>query len=263
MENRKGARSIKDIPEGVLAMLNKGELSSVNLTEWLAIDQRQLVQYVLLDLKKDMYTSIVLDAIESIKKPTVNSINQCIGYTLYCLAKENEDRELFELLKKHKSDLVRCWATYFIGYNDALSINEKLEEIKYFAGDGHFGVREICWMAVRADIIDKLDESITILLTWTKDENEYIRRFVTESTRPRGVWCKHIDRLKENPEVGLPLLEALKEDSSKYVMDSVGNWLNDAAKTQPAFVLEVCDKWEKQNNSKGIQYIIKKAKRSL
>ncbi|WP_121967185.1 DNA alkylation repair protein [Myroides sp. N17-2] len=263
MENRKGARAIKDIPADVLVGLNKGELSSVNLTEWLAIDQRLLVKNVLASLGRDKYILIVLDAIEGLEKKTVNSINQCIGYTLYHLAKEENDNELFTLLKQHKSDLVRCWATYFIGYNESFSISEKLEAIKYFAGDGHFGVREICWMAVRGDIIAHLEESITLLLSWTKDDNEYVRRFATESTRPRGVWCKHIDVLKETPELGLALLEALKEDSSKYVKDSVGNWLNDAGKTRPDFVIELCKRWEIGNRSKHTEYIVKRAQRSL
>lgn len=263
MENRKGARAIKDIPADVLVGLNKGELSSVNLTEWLAIDQRLLVKNVLASLDREKYILIVLDAIEGLEKKTVNSINQCIGFTLYHLAKEENDTELFTLLKQHKSDLVRCWATYFIGYNESLSTAEKLVEIKFFAGDGHFGVREICWMAVRADIIANLEESIALLLPWTKSDNEYVRRFSTEATRPRGVWCKHINVLKETPELGLPLLEALKDDSSKYVKDSVGNWLNDAGKTRPDFVMELCSKWEIEGLGKHAEYIIKKAKRSL
>ncbi|MGL4583817.1 MAG: DNA alkylation repair protein, partial [Flavobacterium sp.] len=80
MENRKGARAIKDIPADVLVGLNKGELSSVNLTEWLAINQRLLVENVLASLGRDKYTPTVLDAIDGLEKKTVNSINQCIGY---------------------------------------------------------------------------------------------------------------------------------------------------------------------------------------
>ncbi|MCC9041523.1 DNA alkylation repair protein [Myroides sp. M-43] len=263
MENRKGAKAIKDIPTDVLVGLNKGELSSVNLTEWLAIDQRLLVENVLDSLGRNTYIPIVLDAIEGLEKKTVNTINQCIGYTLFHLTKEENDTELFTLLKQHKSDLVRCWATYFIGYNESLNIREKLKGIRYFAGDTHFGVREICWMAVRADIIANLEESIALLLPWTGDKSEYVRRFVTESTRPRGVWCKHIEVLKEKPEFGIPLLEALKSDSSKYVKDSVGNWLNDAAKTRPDFVIELCDKWQAEVSQKDTNYIILRAKRSL
>lgn len=263
METRKGARAIKDIPAEVLEGLNKGELSSVNLTEWLAIDQRLLVSNVLETINRSAYLQVVLDAVDGLKKPTVNTINQSIGHTLYHFAKEQGDKELFEILKQHKSDLVRCWATYFIGYNESLSIKEKLNGIKYFAADTHFGVREICWMAVRVDITEHLEESIAILLTWTNDVNEYVRRFATESIRPRGVWCKHIDLLKEKPELGLPLLEALHKDTSKYVKDSVGNWLNDAAKTRPDFVIALCDKWENEGANKDTNYIISKAKRSI
>ncbi|MDR0228772.1 MAG: DNA alkylation repair protein [Flavobacteriaceae bacterium] len=263
MENRKGARATKDIPKEVLDLLNKGELSSVNLTEWLAIDQRLLISNILKEIGRDVYLSPVLEAIEGLKRQTVNTINESIGFSLYHLAKEDNDNELFEILKNHKSDLVRCWATYFVGYNEEISIEEKLNAIKYFAADTHFGVREICWMAVREDIINHLEESISILLFWTTDANEYVRRFATESTRPRGVWASHITVLKENPELGLPLLEALKGDTSKYVKDSVGNWLNDAAKTRPDFVRGICEKWEKEGANKSTQYIIKKALRSL
>jgi 3-methyladenine DNA glycosylase AlkC len=52
-------------------------------------------------------------------------------------------------------------------------------------------------MAVRADISMNLQKSLSILSKWTKHENENIRRFASESTRPRGVWCEHIDALKK------------------------------------------------------------------
>lgn len=37
--NRKGARKGTDIPRDVWTLLNQGEIESVNLTEWLAVNQ--------------------------------------------------------------------------------------------------------------------------------------------------------------------------------------------------------------------------------
>ena len=64
--------------------------------------------------------------------------------------------------------------------------------------------------------------------------------------------------MKQNPELGLTILEPLKSDKAKYVQDSVGNWLNDASKTQPDFVKNLCEKWKKESPTKETAYIIKK-----
>ena len=64
--------------------------------------------------------------------------------------------------------------------------------------------------------------------------------------------------------MALSLLEEVKADSALYVQKSVGNWLNDAAKTQPFWVLDICSKWCQQ--SKGLSAtasICKRALRSL
>ena len=138
-----------------------------------------------------------------------------------------------------------------------------LEQIQSFSADKHFGVREICWLAVRSSIAKNLTESLNILRNWTTNKDENIRRFASEATRPRGVWCEHIEELKQNPSLGLPILEPMKSDKAKYVQDSVGNWLNDASKTQPEFVIETCRKWGKESTTKETAYIIKKALRTI
>ncbi|MCC9070342.1 DNA alkylation repair protein [Flavobacterium sp. F-65] len=260
---RKGSRSTKDIPIGILEKLNKGEIETANLVEWLAIDQKLLLKNFLLQNDRSKYLESIITNIDALKKQTVNTINESIGTSLFRLAKLEKDTELFTILSTHKSDLVRCWATYTIGKNEELSINEMLDQIQPFSADKHFGVREICWLAVRPTITKNLAEALTILSEWTKHSDENIRRFASEATRPRGVWCEHLEVLKQNPKLGLVILEPLKSDSTKYVQDSVGNWLNDASKTNPEFVIETCKKWKEISPTKETAYIIKKALRTI
>ncbi|UUC44346.1 DNA alkylation repair protein [Flavobacterium cerinum] len=262
MTVRKGARTIAEIPPEIRDQLNNGLIESANLNEWLAINQKQLLEKVLIALNRKEYLNDILTDIANLKKQTVTQINEMIGVSLLTQSYIYNDTGLFEKLSVHPSDTVRCWATYFIGKSDR-PLAEKLERMQPFAADNHFGVREISWIALRADITENLEQAIVLLTPWTLSDNEYIRRFASESIRPRGVWCKHIEALKETPETGSNILEPLKSDSSKYVRDSVANWLNDASKTRPDFVVNLCKKWEKESPTKETAYIIKRALRSI
>jgi 3-methyladenine DNA glycosylase AlkC len=260
---RKGAKSIKEIPAAILSQLNSGQLETVNLVEWLAIDQQRLLANILSAEGRKAYLQPVLDDIKALKKQTVNTISEAIGKGLAAQAASAGDSQFLLKLALHPADMVRCWSAYVVGKNKDVTIAQMLEQIKIFAADKHFGVREIAWLAVRPAIAGKLEQSIQILTVWTGSADENIRRFASEATRPRGVWCSHIEVLKQNPEMGLPLLEPLKTDTAKYVQDSVGNWLNDAAKTQPGFVRDLCKRWQKESNTSETAYIIKKALRSI
>lgn len=260
---RKGARSTKDIPLDVLEQLNSGELETANLVEWLAVNQTLLLENLLKKYQRESYLNPILSNVNCLKKQTVNTINEAIGTTIFELSVSNNDKDFLEILSNHKADIIRCWATYTIGKDANLNLKNTLEKIKPFAADKHFGVREIAWMTIRNKISQNLKESLTIFLDWSNDKDENVRRFSTESIRPRGVWCEHIEELKQNPEIALPLLENLKSDKSKYVQDSVGNWLNDASKTRPDFVKKTCEKWLLESDTKETNYIIKKALRTI
>ncbi|KIX22205.1 DNA alkylation repair protein [Flavobacterium sp. 316] len=264
IKNRKGAKKAQDIPDNVLKLLNEGKIPTVNLTEWLAINQVKLIQNTFQKIGLEESIDTITKAIELQKKPSTMSLIKLIGLHLYEYCKQSKTiTSTISLLSNHESDTLRCYVTYLIALDSDLNISEKLNQSRKLIADKHFGVREIVWMALRPEIEKNLTESIKILSRWTSDSDENIRRFTTESTRPRGVWCKHIEELKENPEQMLPILEELKSDQSKYVQDSVGNWLNDASKSKPEFVIKLCKKWKSESPTAETEKIIKRALRTI
>ncbi|MGE7859633.1 DNA alkylation repair protein [Bacillus mobilis] len=263
--NRKGARKVNEIPKEVLQLLQQGKVESVNLTEWLAINHIELLKNVLPSIGlKDS-----LECIEAeLEKQNVETGMKVIRITGTLLDEiilkeyEGNKEDILLQLSNHISDSVRCWAT-FMNKKSNNTLKDTLTYIRPFAADHHFGVREIAWMSIREDLSQNIEESVELLVEWAKSEDENIRRFSVESIRPRGVWSKHIEVLKQEPEKALPILNLLKSDPSKYVQDSVGNWLNDASKTKPDWVLKLCEEWEKDTDIKSTSRIIKKAKRTI
>ncbi|MGG0256826.1 DNA alkylation repair protein [Bacillus toyonensis] len=263
--NRKGARKVNEIPKEVLQLLQQGKVESVNLTEWLAINHIELLKNVLPSIGlKNSLESIVAE-LEKQNVETGMKVIRITGTLLdEIILKENEGNKEDVLLKlsNHISDSVRCWAA-FMNKKSNNTLKDTLTYIRPFAADHHFGVREIAWMSIREDLSQNIEKSVELLVEWAKSEDENIRRFSVESIRPRGVWSKHIEILKQEPEKALPILNLLKSDPSKYVQDSVGNWLNDASKTKPDWVMNLCKEWEKDTDIKSTSRIIKKAKRTI
>ncbi|WP_109438622.1 MULTISPECIES: DNA alkylation repair protein [Aquimarina] len=257
--NRKGARSLKDLDPEVIEYLNKGLIETANLMEWLAVDQLVLLKGILDTLGKPEWYDSFYQAVSAQKKPSANANTKIIGVTFLQLT---NDQNILAYLSKHNSDVPRCWAAYWAGIKE-VDITKRLKAIKPYAADLHFGVREVAIFATKEAIIEDLDTAIAILSKWTSSTDENIRRYVAEVTRPIGVWTKKIDELKENPEKGIILLNPLKSDSSKYVRDSVGNWLNDASKTRPDWVKRICDQWKEESPTKESLYILKKALRTI
>lgn len=161
------------------------------------------------------------------------------------------------------SDTARGWAAMALGQAPNVSLPERLALLRPFVDDPHFAVREWAWLSVRPHIAADVPRAVKLVAPWTGEDSERLRRFASESTRPRGVWSPHITRLKSHPELGLPVLEPLRSDPSRYVQDSVANWLNDAAKTRPDWVTAICQRWTAESTAEATHRICRRAQRSI
>jgi 3-methyladenine DNA glycosylase AlkC len=260
---RRGAARIALIPPDVLEALNDGLVPTVNLNEFLALDlprlARNVARHVGLDPADEGLsdTLAMLDAFRPVKR------HEHVARALYELTRPRADRDrIAHALATHASDVARSWASQWIAFS-GLPLADKLASVRRFAADPHFGVREMAWMAVRDEVAGSTGEAIALLGAWPFDADANIRRFASEATRPRGVWCAQVEALKAEPWRALPLLEPLKADPSRYVQNSVANWLNDASKSQPQWVEGVCRRWRRESRAAPTAYIVRRACRSL
>ena len=168
---------------------------------------------------------------------------------------------VFKQLATHNSDIIRGVACYLVGLQN-LTLQEKLQQITPLANDPNPGVREWAWISLRPSVAHQLQEALILLNSWIGNESPYIRRYASEITRPRGVWCSHIKALRLEPWLAIHLLEPLKSDPERYVQLSVANWLNDASKDHPSWVIELCSTWQQQSPSIATHKICKRALRN-
>jgi 3-methyladenine DNA glycosylase AlkC len=264
LAQRKPARRMAEIPPDVLAALNRGELETGNLVEWLATDQRELLRHVLPKAGLARRVDEVLSPLAAIARPTAMQQTRLIGTALAALVEvSSAPRSPYQRLLRHRSDVVRNWVAFIVGGQAHLDFSGQLTAIEPLAMDRHFGVRESAWLALRPAIERDLEAAIERLSAWPAHEHEGIRRFASEITRPCGVWCNHLVRLKAEPVLALPILEPLRSDAAKYVRDSVGNWLNDASKSQPAWVRQLCRRWQRESKTAETAYIVNKSLRTI
>lgn len=249
---RKTPGSMK-IPRDVLAELNDGTREASNLVEGLAVDFVALYQSAFPELPTTALRPL------QVGKPSITERMNLAGQIALEHFGYDDRARLFD----HTSDTVRGWGAYMVGLAPGLSLAERLQHVQPLANDAHFGVREWAWLAVRPHLATDIKRAIALLEPWVHDASPYVRRFATEATRPRGVWCAHIPELKEQPRLGLPLLKPLRADPEKYVQDSVSNWLNDAAKSQPSWVRDLVEGWADGCDNPHTLRICKRALRSV
>ncbi|MEE9415200.1 MAG: DNA alkylation repair protein [Acidimicrobiales bacterium] len=97
--------------------------------------------------------------------------------------------------------------------------------------------------AVREFFVSHPEPALAAFHRWSGDENEHVRRLVSEGTRPRLPWGMRLHQFVEDPSPVVELLEKLKDDPSEYVRRSVANNLNDIAKDHPDLVTSLAKAW--------------------
>lgn len=123
--------------------------------------------------------------------------------------------------------------------------------------------------AVRPFIIHHEEHMMAQMYTWSKHENEHIRRLTSEGCRPQLPWGQALTKYKKDPAPILPILEQLKTDPSPYVRKSVANNLNDISKKHPDLVTKLAKNWYGKNEytnwivKHGCRTLLKKGNRDV
>lgn len=126
----------------------------------------------------------------------------------------------------------------------------------------HITKRNTGEYAIRPFIKKYPIKTIETLLQWSSNSNRHVRRLASEGPRPRLPWASKLETFIIDPSPIMPILENLKDDTSKYVQKSVANCLNDILKDNSDQFKKVINNWQK-NATKERKWIIKHALRNL
>ena len=116
--------------------------------------------------------------------------------------------------------------------------------------------------AIRPFLIHQEARTLKQLMDWTEDENHHVRRLASEGSRPLLPWGQRLPEFIKNPGKTWPILEALKNDPSKYVQKSVANHINDHSKNHADWVVKNLKPWKKLG-SETVEWIIRHGTRTL
>ncbi len=103
-----------------------------------------------------------------------------------------------------------------------------------------------CEFAIRPFLDGELDLTISYLRRWVHNDDEAVRRLVSEGTRPRLPWGPRVRSLLEDPAIGIELISELRHDPSSIVRRSVANHLNDVSRADPDLVVAVIGQWAEE-----------------
>ena len=93
---------------------------------------------------------------------------------------------------------------------------------------------------IRTFIAADPDHLAGVLMDWAEHDSYHVRRLASEGSRPLLPWAS---RLPIPADWGLPILDRLHGDKTRFVTRSVANHLNDIAKSKPDSVISRLGDW--------------------
>ena len=116
--------------------------------------------------------------------------------------------------------------------------------------------------SIRPLLAARPERALAIMRGWTGHEHPHVRRLASEGSRPLLPWGKRIPALVRDPELALPILDALRTDPDDYIYRSVANHLNDHSRAHPEWVLGTAQRWAGEGGGESA-WVIKHALRTL
>jgi 3-methyladenine DNA glycosylase AlkC len=123
-----------------------------------------------------------------------------------------------------------------------------LNDVLYYANNEKWEIRESTAFIIISAMRKIPNHALEVLSKLILNENENIRRLITESLRPSST-LKWLRDPSKNDRI-LELLTSLNKDPSIYVRKSVGNNLKDLSKYMPHKILRLLKDWIENSNIK-------------
>ena len=129
---------------------------------------------------------------------------------------------------------------------------EELENVKHliekWANHEEWQIRESTGEAILSGLKKIPENTLDYLIKLAKNNNENLRRLVSESLRPRA----DVKWLRDSTKNGrvLKILEILRNDASIYVRKSVGNNIKDLTKYMPEKMFNLMESWINESKIK-------------
>ncbi len=167
--------------------------------------------------------------------------------------------DLIKALSESEMERVRGVAPNVALYgSDTLS--EKLRRLRFTASVTGTWPREMSCSMLHKIFVEKgVQHVLPAVIEWADNDNEGVRRTLSEALRPRLMMEAHLEEEKRDPTILKGVLWKLMDDESEYVRRSVANCLNDISKDNPKTVIG----WAKEAMSSDRIPLFKTALRTL